>query len=167
MDLVQDKLAELRAVLESARAMPMSASCVVNRAEVLALVDELRAMLPEAMSQAQTVLSDKDTVVEEGRLEAERILAEAREEQARLLSDYEVYAAAEREAERLVTQAQASAEQMRSEVEHYVDNKLANFEIVLAKTLRAVERGRDRLAGRDELAELNDPEDGETGIARG
>ncbi|MCA1710673.1 MAG: hypothetical protein LC789_03120 [Actinobacteria bacterium] len=167
MDLVQSKLADIRGAVESARAMPMSASCVVNRPELLALLDELRELLPEAMSQAQTVLSDKDVVVEEGRLEAERIVAAAHEERARMLSDYEVYAVAAEEAERLVAEAQASAEQMRSEVERYVDAKLANFEIVLAKTLRAVERGRARLGGADELADLNDPEESASGIARG
>jgi hypothetical protein len=45
---------------------------------------------------------------------------------------------------------------MRLEAEDYVDAKLANFEVVLNKTLTAVERGRERLRGRldvDDLAE--------------
>ena len=40
------------------------------------------------------------------------------------------------------------------EVEDYVDAKLANFEIVLSKTLSAVERGREKLSGRHELERL-------------
>jgi cell division septum initiation protein DivIVA len=162
VDNVQSKLAEITSLIESARAMPMSASCVVNRVEVLALLADLRALLPEAMSQAQTVLHDKDTVVADGKREAAEIIAKAHEERTRMLSEYEVYAAAAEEAERMLAEAEASAATMRTEVEEYVDKKLANFEIVLAKTLRAVERGRSRLAGRDELAELNGPE-----IARG
>ena len=169
MEDVKTKLAEITRLVESARAMPMSASCVVNRPELLALLADLGALLPEAMTRAQTVLQDKDSVLAEGRAEAERIIAEAREEQARMLTEYEVYAAAVEEAERLTSEAQASATAMRTEVEDYVDAKLANFEIVLAKTLRAVERGRMRLAGRDELAELQDDEDAGDpgGIARG
>ena len=163
---VQSRLAELTELVRSARAMPMSASCVVNRTEVLELLDQLQAQLPEAMTQAQSVLSDKDSVVEDGRREAERIVAEAREERERMLSEYEVYALAQAEAERIVAEARASAEGMRAEVEDYVDAKLANFEIVLNKTLRAVERGRERLAGRDELAELNE-DDASAQIARG
>ena len=156
MDDVQRKLSEITRVVESARAMPMSASCVVNRTELLDLLRDLRALLPEAMTKAQNVLQDKDEVVEAGRREAARIVEEARAEQARMLTEYEVYAAAEAEAQRLVAEAQASADAMRTEVENYVDTKLANFEIVLAKTLRAVERGRQKLAGQDELAELDD-----------
>ncbi len=170
MEDVKTKLAEITRLVESARAMPMSASCVVNRPELLALLADLGALLPEAMTRAQSVLQDKDSVLEEARQEAERIIAEAHEERGRMLTEYEVYAAAVEEAERLTGEAQASAESMRTEVEDYVDTKLANFEIVLAKTLRAVERGRQKLAGRDELADLRDadddaPESG--GIARG
>ena len=171
MDDVQSKLREITALVESARAMPMSASCVVNRPELLGLVEELRALLPEAMSKAQTVLQDKDSVVEDGRREAARIVEEARAEREQMLTEYEVYAAAVEESERLLAEARASADAMRSEVEDYVDAKLANFEIVLAKTLRAVERGRQKLAGRDELAELSDRDAAEgpdgNGIARG
>ena len=169
MEDVQTKLAEITRLVESARAMPMSASCVVNRAELLELLADLGALLPEAMTRAQSVLQDKDSVVAEGRAEAERIIAEARAEQARMLTEYEVYAAAVEESERLTTEAQAAATAMRTEVEDYVDGKLANFEIVLAKTLRAVERGRMRLAGRDELAELQDDDEplDTGGIARG
>jgi crotonobetainyl-CoA:carnitine CoA-transferase CaiB-like acyl-CoA transferase len=169
VDDVQAKLDEITRTVESARAMPMSASCVVNRAELLAQLGAVRALLPEVMTQAQTVLQDKDSVVAEGREEAARILAEAREERDRLLTEYEVYAAAVEEADRLLAEAQASAASMRAEVEDYVDAKLANFEIVLAKTLRAVERGRQKLAGRDELAELSDEDEDAApgGIARG
>jgi hypothetical protein len=43
---------------------------------------------------------------------------------------------------------------MQREVDDYIDGKLANFEVVLAKVLTAVERGRDKLRGRHELDDL-------------
>ena len=46
---VHDKLDELSALVEGARAMPMSASCVVNRAQVLDLLDEARGLLPTSL----------------------------------------------------------------------------------------------------------------------
>src|SRR5579871_5404402 len=64
---VQDKLAQIIRLVEDARAMPMSASCLVNREEMLAELDELRALLPEQLQQADVVLSDRDAVVERGR----------------------------------------------------------------------------------------------------
>ena len=154
MDSVQSKLAEITAALESARAMPLSASCVVNRGELLGLLGELRELLPGEISKAQDVLQDKDDVLAEGRREAARIIAEAREERLRMLAEEEVYVQAQNEADRLVWEATSKAEAMRAEVDDYVDGKLANFEIILTKTLTSVERGRAKLAGRNELAEI-------------
>jgi len=160
MNQVHSKLDELTALVEGARAMPMSASCVVNRADVLGLLSDLEALLPETISQAQEVLGDKESVVQEGRREAEKIIAAARAERRRLIEATDVHQEATAEAERVVEEARQSAEAMRLEVEDYVDAKLANFEIVLTKTLSAVERGRQKLSGRHELEQLSDqPED--------
>ena len=159
MDDVQSKLAELTALVEGARAMPMSASCVLNRGEALALLGEVEALLPRALMRARAVLDDSEGVVEQGRQEARRIVAEAEQERRRLLSETDVYAEAQVEVDRMRAEAAASAETMRVEVEDYVDGKLANFEIVLTKTLAAVERGRQKLAGKHELDDLARPDD--------
>ena len=54
---VHDKLDELSTLIESARAMPMSASCVVNRAQVLDLLDEVRSLLPDSLAQAADTIA--------------------------------------------------------------------------------------------------------------
>lgn len=153
---VSATLDRLQKVVEDARSMPMSASCVVNRDEVLELLRDVRGQLPEALSRAQAVLGDRDGVVAGGRAEADRLLQAAREERKAMLAKTEVTKAARAEAERLLAEAQEQADAMRAEVEDYVDSKLANFEIVLAKTLAAVQRGRARLHGESELDDLSD-----------
>jgi cell division septum initiation protein DivIVA len=145
---VHDKLDELTAVIENARSMPMSASCVVNRGEVLGLLEELRELLPEEFRHAEMLLHDREAVVDEGRREAARLVEEARAEQARLVSQTEVVAAAERAAQEVRDAAAEEARGMRGEVDDYVDAKLANFEVALEKTLAAVHRGREKLRGR-------------------
>jgi len=159
VDEVHVKLAEINALIEGARAMPMSASCVINRADLLSLLGDLETLLPATLSQAQEVLGDKAGVVEEGRRQAEQIIAAAKLERRRLIEATEVHAEASHEADRLLEEARSSAESMRVEVEDYVDAKLANFEIVLTKTLSAVERGRQKLSGRHELEALSNAAD--------
>lgn len=53
---VQKKLDEIVEAVGSARSMPMSASCVVNRAELLAMLEEVRQALPGSLAQAQELL---------------------------------------------------------------------------------------------------------------
>jgi cell division septum initiation protein DivIVA len=151
---VHEKLDEITSLVEQARAMPMSASCIVNRPELLTLLEELRALLPQEIDLAEQLLAGRDQVVEDGRVEADRIIAAAQDERMRLVSETEVFAQAQHEAARIVAEANADGESMRKQVDEYVDAKLATFEITLNKTLAAVSRGRDKLRGRGELEAL-------------
>jgi F0F1-type ATP synthase membrane subunit b/b' len=149
----------LEDAVESARAMPMSASCIVNRAEIIEAIEAIRATLPRELVSARKVLADRAAVVDQGRVEAQAIIDAATAERSRLVSRTEVAAQAAQEADRMLDEAQAQIDRMRLEVDEYVDAKLANFEIVLHKTLGAVERGREKISGRhDELAALASPE---------
>ena len=150
---------QLLRLVREARAMPMSASCVVNRSEVLGLLEDVQRRLPEQLSQASALLDDRESVVAQGRVEAEALLEQARAQQKVLVSQTEVHKAAEAEAEALLAQARDESEAMRLEVEDYVDSKLANFEVVISKTLAAVQRGRARLHGESELDRLDDADD--------
>jgi vacuolar-type H+-ATPase subunit H len=155
---VHAKLAEIRQVVEQARSMPMSASAVVNRSELLQLLDELESGLSDALSDARKVVSDRDAVVAQGRTEAEQIVADAHNERDRLVSDTEVFRVAKRRADEVLEQAKTESEELRKEIDDYVDGKLANFEIILERTMEAVKRGRDRLAGRSALDSLTGDE---------
>ncbi|WDV54813.1 cell division initiation protein [Streptomyces coeruleorubidus] len=144
---VQKKLDEIVAAVSGARSMPMSASCVVNRAELLSMLEELRAALPGSLAQAQELIGDREQMVEQARQEAERIIQSAHAERGSLISDTEVARRSQAEADRILTEARREAEEIRAEADDYVDSKLANFEVVLTKTLGSVGRGREKLLG--------------------
>lgn len=144
---VQKKLDEIVAAVSSARSMPMSASCVVNRAQLLALLEEVRQALPGSLAQAQELIGDREQMVEEARREAERIIGAAHAERGSLISDTEVARRSQAEADRILAEARQEAEEVRAEADDYVDSKLANFEVVLTKTLGSVGRGREKLLG--------------------
>jgi len=151
---IHDSLDELSALVEGARSVPMSASCVVNRADALALIDRIRASLPGTLQEAEGVLQRRDGVVAEARQQADAIIDQAHNERMRLVSETEVMAQATLEGRRVVAGAEQEAAQMRQEIDDYVDAKLANFEIVLAKTQEAVHKGREKIAGRRAVDDL-------------
>lgn len=146
---VQKKLDEIAATVANARSMPMSASCVVNRAELLAMLDEVAAALPDSLSQARALLGDRETMVGEAQAEAQRIIESAHAERGSLVSDTQVARQSQDEAERIVAEARREAAEIRAEADDYVDSKLANFEVVLTKTIGSVDRGREKLLGHD------------------
>ncbi|MFK4692472.1 ATP synthase F0 subunit B [Streptomyces pristinaespiralis] len=145
---VQKKLDEIVAAVGNARSMPMSASCVVNRAELLAMLEEVREALPGSLAQAQELIGGREQLVEEARREAERIIESAHAERGSLISDTQVARRSQDEADRILAEARREAEEIRAEADDYVDSKLANFEVVLTKTIGSVDRGREKLLGR-------------------
>ncbi|WP_394438000.1 ATP synthase F0 subunit B [Streptomyces sp. SGAir0957] len=144
---VQKKLDEIVAAVGSARSMPMSASCVVNRADLLAMLEEVRQALPGSLAQAQELIGGREQMVEQARAEADRIIETAHAERGSLISDTEIARRSQNEADRILAEARQEAEEVRAEADDYVDSKLANFEVVLTKTLGSVGRGREKLLG--------------------
>lgn len=145
---VQKKLDEIVAAVGGARSMPMSASCVINRAELLAQLEEVRQALPGSLAQAQELIGGREQMVEEARREAERIIESAHNQRGSLISDTEIARRSQAEADRILEEARREAEEIRAEADDYVDSKLANFEVVLTKTIGSVDRGREKLLGR-------------------
>ncbi|MEW2527152.1 cell division initiation protein [Streptomyces sp. NPDC047071] len=144
---VQKKIDEIAEAVGSAKSMPMSASCVVNRAQLLSMLEEVRQALPGSLAQAQELIGGREQLVERARQEADRIIESAHAERGSLISDTEVARRSQGEADRIVTEARRDAEEIRAEADDYVDSKLANFEVVLTKTLGSVGRGREKLLG--------------------
>jgi vacuolar-type H+-ATPase subunit E/Vma4 len=67
--------------------------------------------------------------------------------------------AARDEAQRILDDARALADEERAEVETYIDGRLATLEVILNKTMEAVARGRERLEGagdKDVLSQLSE-----------
>ncbi len=154
-----EKLEAAITMVNEARAVPLSASCVVHRGELLTLLDEIKNALPNDFSDAKKLLSHREDIVEEGRQSAEKLIGHAREEVSRMIEQTSIVAAAREESSRILDEAHAQVEKERTELDAYIDSRLATLEVVLNKTLDAVNRGRERLAGasdKDVLSQLAD-----------
>jgi cell division septum initiation protein DivIVA len=147
---VHDRLNELTATVRSAKAMPMSASCLVNRAEILDLLERLREELPGNLDHADALLSEREAVLAAGREEAEHILEAARGEREQLIEQIDVLVAARARATTVTTQARAESTRLLADADDYVDRKLSEFEVFLSQLASQVNNGRLRLTFRRE-----------------
>ncbi|ASY27052.1 hypothetical protein A1sIIB142_03940 [Candidatus Planktophila versatilis] len=157
MDSIE-KLNTAIAMIEEARGVPLSASCVVHRGEMLEILQSARDFLPVDFLSAEAILQDRDRIIDEGRNSAEAMIATTREDVSRMIEQTSIVQAARDEAQKILVDARAIAEDERREVEAYIDARLATLEVILNKTLDAVARGRERLEGagdNDVLSQLN------------
>ena len=103
-------LDQIEDLVESSRSVPLSASIMVNKAEILDLLDQAREALPEDLVAADAVVADADAVLgradslDQANERAAQIRADAEEEAERMRSR------ANDEATALVSQARADAE---------------------------------------------------------
>jgi cell division septum initiation protein DivIVA len=140
-----DRIDEIITFVENARSVPMSRNCMVDRGEMIGLLEQLRSELPTELRRSAALLDERNKILDAGQREAERMIAEAEAEHARLVSLNEVVVAADREGNRLMNEARAEAQRLRDEVDEYVDTTLANFEQFLTRSLASIERGRDKM----------------------
>lgn len=142
-----DKLDDL---VHNAKPVPLTDQVRVDKEEIYDLLDQMRATIPEEIKQARWIVKERQEMLAEAKREAERIVKEAREEQLRLVGQEDVVKQAENHAEDIIEEARAREREIRLGAEDYADDILNTLEVNLEKFLAAVQRGRDRLAGRDE-----------------
>lgn len=141
-------LDELSTLVTTARAMPMSASVLVNRAEAVDLIAAAKAVVPSEIRAADDVLTGAESVLADARDRAARILQEAEEQAERLVSKENVVELAGQRAEQIIATAEERADELARNADDYCDRQLAQFEIDLGAIAKQVRAGRDRLSSR-------------------
>ena len=114
-------------LVHNAKPVPLTDQVRVDKEEIYDILDQMRATIPEEIKQARWIVKER-----------QEMLAEAK-----------------REAERIVKEARAREREIRLGAEDYADEILNTLEVNLSKFTAAVRRGRERLAGKEEPAEVS------------
>ena len=158
MDVI-NRLQNAITMVEEARGVPLSASCVLHRGELFESLEGAKNAFPSDLDLAQKILRERDEILEDARVQADQLIEHARAEVASMVAQTEIVAAARKEAKKILDEVQDEAEVQQEEIDAYVDSRLATLEVILTKTMDVVARGRDSLAGVDSksaLAQLSD-----------
>ena len=143
-----DAEAYLRSALDmvlTARPMPLSSSVRVERDELVELLEGALERIPEEIRQARWMLKEREEFLAETERNAAGIMEEARVHTERMVQRTEVVRQANHVAQRILDDANEEARRLRHEAEDYADKKLASFEIVLDRTMKTVQAGREKL----------------------
>ena len=112
--------------IHNAKPVPLTDQVRVDKEEIYDILDQMRATIPEEIKQARWIVKER-----------QEMLAEAKRE-------------AERQADEIIEDARAREREIRLGAEDYADDILNTLEVNLTKFIAAVQRGRDRLQGREE-----------------
>ncbi len=144
---VERILRQLTDIIEAARPVPLSASSMINKDEVLEMLHECADRLPDELRAARWLLKEREDFLARVRREGDELMQLARARAEQMVQRTEVVKAAENRARKIIDAAETESRRIRHECEDYCDQKLASFEAVLERTLKSVVQGRSRLQG--------------------
>ena len=136
---IEDIIGALYDLVQDARAMPLAADkCILERDQVLDMLDEVIAELPGELKQSRTIVESRNELISQARREAEGILRQAQDQAKQLVTKEAIYQEAKRRSEDLVNQTQAKINQLRKAGNDYMDDALRRTEETIAQALDEV-----------------------------
>jgi hypothetical protein len=152
-DIEQD-LRDLIEIISNAKQMPLSASALIPREEVLALLEQAVHNVPDEVREARWALRDREALMEAEQIKAMQLMDQVRAEAARMVDKTEIVRQSRLRADQIIAEAQAKARQIINQSEDFIDGKLAGFEIVLERLIKTTHSGRERLSSQSLPANL-------------
>jgi vacuolar-type H+-ATPase subunit H len=138
----------LEALVANGRKLPFTNSVIVDQAEALEWIDQLRVTIPEEIKSARRVTNEVERLLEQAREEAEQILARAQEQATYLIEERELTRQAEELSHEIVRQAQLESDEVRRGADDYASEVLMGLETQVMRTLKTIKRGLELLDDR-------------------
>ena len=142
-------------VVDAARPVPLSSSSMINKNEIISVLNDISLRLPDEIRAARWLLKQREDFLARNQREGDELIDLARARAGQMVQKSEVVKAAEVQARRIIEEAQSESQRLRLETEDFCDQRLASFEAVLKKTQKVVVDGRSKLQG-DPLADLKE-----------
>ena len=117
---------------------------MVDRDEMLDLLDELRAQLPVEIKRAQELLSAREKFVDDAKRDVDRMMRQAELEARTKISDSEVLYAAKEKARQIIAHAEDRSRQLYQVANEYAEDALARTEEAVQAALDEVKQSRVR-----------------------
>ena len=139
---ILEKVADM---IATAPNVPLSSTPRIDREYVVGLLQDALACLPDEIRQARWMLKERQDFMAKTQREADEIVEAARVQAESMVQRTEVVRAAEAKARQVLESANADSKRMKNEMEDYLDQRLASFEIILDRLTNTIAQGRRRM----------------------
>jgi len=136
---------ELYDALERSTKLPLINKSLTDVSEMISILDELSENLPEEISQARAIVSDRNTIIEEAKKEAENIIKNAQTKAEFLVSQEEVTKNANEQAAALIEETQQKVREMKKAANDYVENIMKKTDDAITAQLTELRKTRQNL----------------------
>ena len=145
---------ELAQIVAEANRVPFSNKVMVEEVQVLRIVDQMRAGMPNEFIEARRVLSHQAKIIRSAQLEAEKILQRATQQAEYLLSQHGLMLEAQQRAERMLEEARLYQSRAQNDIDRYGLQRLQVVEEAIRESARLMTGSVD-----EALASIQDARD--------
>ena len=125
-------------MVQDAKGIPLAGEkCILERDQMLDLLDELRSTLPNDLQAAQDIVAKRNDLLASGKREAEAIRRKAEEDARQMV-------AARKKAKEVQGNAEIQARELRRVANEYCEDTLKRTEEAVALSLDEVRKARQR-----------------------
>lgn len=146
---------ELADVVEKSFGVAFTGKVMVDKDEVLDILQDMRLKLPENIKEAKWIKEERGRIIAEAQQEAEKIIKSAEDKIINMIDESEITRRATEQAEQILAHAQERAKDIRNGTREYTDNMLASLEKNLNDYLRIVEENRAEYRNQGAIIEDN------------
>ena len=125
---VLELLEELEDIVDGATKVPMMSKVMVESEDIFSVIREIRLALPDDVQQAKWIRDERDRILEEARVEYERIIKEAKKQADYLVENSEIMARATKLAQEIRQDAEVNAKLLKMKTYDYVDKILYDMQ---------------------------------------
>jgi len=140
-------LNEVEEIVDHGPKIPMTGKVLVDDTVIFELLDRVRAALPEELSNAKWVLKERERILNEAQVEAQKLMERGKNYVDKMAVENEVVKQAQIYGEDIVRQAQTFAHDVKNGAVQYADEMLQHVEQSLYETLQSLRKNREQLKG--------------------
>ncbi|MBM3133845.1 MAG: ATPase [Chloroflexi bacterium] len=126
--------------------IPFTRKAVIDERHCLDLIDRMRIAIPQEIAQAKRVLQDREEILAQARLEAERIVDQGHEQANFIIQEKGLLKAVEEKSQAIMEEARARARETQAGADDYALDALTMLEGELDKIMAQVQHGIDLLS---------------------
>lgn len=144
MDIL-NLLERIEDIIEEASKFPLSNKVMIDKEEVLEVINEIRLKMPDEINRASWVSKERQRILNEAQSEADELIEKVKSQQKYLIEDNEVTKQAQKYANQLIDEAERKANDMKIGAYNYSDEILSKLQEKIREINGIIEQNRDVL----------------------
>jgi cell division septum initiation protein DivIVA len=138
-------LERIEDIIEDASKFPLSNKVMVDKEEILEIINEVRLKMPDEINRASWVAKERQRILAEAQSESDDLINKVKAQQQVLVEENEITRQAKQYAEQIIEQAEEKAKEMKVSAYNYSDEILSRLQGKINEIDKIIDENREIL----------------------